>query len=203
MRDVGREPGPEIPKSPILASQNPPWFRCPNPSGWRAHQDGGIEEDLLAFLTALVQFLKPQLILETGTYYGTSAIALARGCVANGFGYVHTLEIDGDRVKEANRRITKAGLGEWVLVHEAASIPESADSVPLFSWVFGLIDLMFVDGNVERWKEIRRFERYLSARALVVAHDAADPDSGYDTLTDYHRVEIGSPTGLAILQRRR
>lgn len=185
--------------SDVIPATNPPWFRCPQPDQWKSYVDGGTEVDLGPFLTSLVRLLKPHQVLETGTYYGTSAIALGKGCRDNGMGIVRTVETNRDRVIEARNRLTAEGLTDWVSVHHASSLDTDPE---MLGWVYGLIDLMFCDGYVDRWREIRRFERYFSARCLVVAHDSADPASGYrQHLSDYHRVEIGTPTGLMLLQR--
>lgn len=57
-----------------------------------AWDSGSTEVEYLNVLTALVCAMKPDLVLETGTYRGWGTIALARGCVLNTFGRVITLD---------------------------------------------------------------------------------------------------------------
>jgi predicted O-methyltransferase YrrM len=57
--------------------------------------DGGSTEiEYLDFLTGLIRIVKPEMILETGTYRGFGTIALLRGVKANGFGKVVSIDID-------------------------------------------------------------------------------------------------------------
>jgi D-alanine-D-alanine ligase-like ATP-grasp enzyme len=57
------------------------------------------ETEMLQFLKALVILLKPDFILETGTYKGSTALAMVDGLLANKFGNLVTLEIDASVVK--------------------------------------------------------------------------------------------------------
>src|SRR5512135_1049960 len=57
--------------------------------------DGATTElEVLNWLHATIRLLKCENVLETGTYAGFGTVALASACRANGFGMVHTLEMN-------------------------------------------------------------------------------------------------------------
>ncbi len=74
----------------------------------------GTEIEVLNWLHATVCLLKPRSILETGTAGGLGTIALASACRANGFGHVHTLELDPVAARNAMQRVRAAGLASYV-----------------------------------------------------------------------------------------
>lgn len=68
--------------------------------------DGGSAElETLLFLNSLVYLFKPRLLLETGTGEGFTTSALAAAMRANGFGTLHTVEVDGGCVARARDRV--------------------------------------------------------------------------------------------------
>ena len=67
---------------------------CPNPRQWHMADSQSTELEVLDFLKALVTTVKPRLIVETGTFLGYGAIAMAQGLKSNGFGRVITIEQD-------------------------------------------------------------------------------------------------------------
>jgi predicted O-methyltransferase YrrM len=71
---------------------------------WNAPDDAASEFDMHKLLYALVRMVKPVLVVETGTYKGHGAQALARGCHENGFGRVITCDTETLRDLEASWR---------------------------------------------------------------------------------------------------
>ncbi len=82
----------------------------------------GTEIEVLNWLHATVCLLKPRNILETGTAGGLGTIALASACRANGFGHVHTLELDPAAASKAMKLVHAAGLSEFVTGHTIDSM---------------------------------------------------------------------------------
>jgi predicted O-methyltransferase YrrM len=170
---------------------------CQGPGRWSSFgsDQGGVEVETMHFLRALVGLIKPVTILETGTFTGSSAGALALGCADNGFGHVFSIDIDAQRCVEAMEFLAKERLTTYVTIFNADAVG--------FNWQpdFGTIDLMFVDGGEERHKEIEHFSRYFSSNIIIVAHDAADPQYRYATLLDrFDRILLPTPTGLLLFQ---
>lgn len=170
------------------------WPLCPEPWRWACYDGQGVEVEVLEFLETLVVLLKPPLIVETGTYLGWSAAALARGCWRNGVGHVVSYECDPHRARTARAFLMEEKLEPWVTV----LTEDSKEGRPK-----GPIDLLFVDGSDERVEEIEHYLPWLSERAVVVAHDGANAQHGWRRLADrFERVLLPTPRGLWLMQRR-
>jgi len=86
-----------------------------------AHNASSTEIETLHWLYATSCLLKPKRILETGVAEGLGTIALAAACKANGFGAVHSIEIDPNRCENLKKIVAKEKLREFVVVHCADS----------------------------------------------------------------------------------
>ncbi len=78
---------------------------------------GSTEMEVLNWLYSTILLLKPRHIVETGAADGLGTIALASACKANGFGRVHSIEIDIEVCTRAKELLERAGLAEWVEYH--------------------------------------------------------------------------------------
>src|ERR1700741_2792930 len=72
-----------------------PTPECPHPERWHMYDSMTAEVEVLDFLKAIVTTIKPELVVETGTFSGLSTLRIAEGLKANGFGRVITCEYDG------------------------------------------------------------------------------------------------------------
>ena len=91
------------------------------------------------FLSMLSHLMRPQRILEIGTFCGYAALCLAEGLVANGL--LHTIEIDPEREARIRRYVAAAGITDRVWLHIGAALdvlPGLVDEV----W-----DLVFIDAD--------------------------------------------------------
>lgn len=96
------------------------------------------EVEVLDFLKAVVTTIKPELIVETGTFSGLSTLRLAEGLKANGFGRVITCEYDAKVFALARQRFNSSGLGEWIDARNESSLDMKVE---------GRIDLLFCDSD--------------------------------------------------------
>src|SRR5262245_42951775 len=71
---------------------------------FEAHNTGSTELEVLNWLYATIRVLKPATVLETGAADGLGTIALASACAANGFGVVHSVEIEPALCDQLRRR---------------------------------------------------------------------------------------------------
>src|SRR3989442_14412712 len=79
----------------VLQPEYPaPTPECPHPERWRMLDSMTAEVEVLEFLQCLVTTLKPQLVVETGTFLGVSTLRIAEGLKQNGSGRVITCEFD-------------------------------------------------------------------------------------------------------------
>jgi predicted O-methyltransferase YrrM len=65
------------------------------------------EFEVLHFLNALIICFKPRRIIETGTAYGFGTIAIVDALINNGFGFLHSLDCNSNRIKQARGNLKK------------------------------------------------------------------------------------------------
>jgi predicted O-methyltransferase YrrM len=82
-----------------------------------AYDTGSTEVEVLNWLYASVCLLKPRSILETGACQGLGTIALAAACRDNGFGRVHSVEIEPHLCEVATKRVRKEGLSQFTSLY--------------------------------------------------------------------------------------
>lgn len=90
------------------------------------------------FLTMVSQMIRPERILEIGTYTGYSAICLAQGLTDTG--RLHTIDVNEELEDICARYITEAGLREKIVQH----IGKAMDIIPQLEETF---DLVFIDAD--------------------------------------------------------
>jgi len=174
---------------------------CPHPERWQMVDSQSSELEVLDFLRSIVITAKPRLIVETGTFIGYSAIKMAEGLKANGFGKLITIEFDPAIFAKAKERIDASGLGDWIEYRNASSLETP---------IGGTIDILFSDSHLTiREQEIRRFLPQIDARGLILVHDAS---SHFKVVREAAlRLEqeglisvvlLSTPRGLVIAQKR-
>ncbi len=100
-----------------------------------------------AFLTAIAAMVRPQLVVEVGTFSGYSALAMARGMAADG--RMICLDIDPEHVEIARRHIEASPFSGRIEVRQGAALD-------LLAAIDGPIDMAFIDadkGNYRNYLE--------------------------------------------------
>jgi predicted O-methyltransferase YrrM len=186
----------------IQAEYVPATAECPHPERWKMLDSMTAEVEVLDFLKSLVITVKPELVVETGTFMGLSAIKMAEGMKENGFGRIITCEFDPVVFQKAKERIAESGLAEWIECRNESSLDMKID---------GTIDIFFSDSDIPiREKEIRRFLPQINPNGIVLTHDAS---SHYKIVREAAlRLEeegllsvvlVATPRGLVIAQKRK
>src|ERR1043166_6043169 len=85
---------------------------CPHPEWWSMFDSMTAEVEVLEFLRTVVTTIKPELVVETGTFSGISTLWIAEGLKANGRGKVITCEFDPVVYADAQKRINNSELSE-------------------------------------------------------------------------------------------
>src|SRR6202048_5384525 len=80
------------------------------------------EVEVLDVLCQPVKTVKPEGIVETGTFSGLSTLRLAEGLKANGVGRVITCEFDPEVFAAAKERFDSSGLGKWIDARNVSSL---------------------------------------------------------------------------------
>jgi len=179
----------------------PPTLECPHPERWRMLDPQSAELEVLDFLKVLVTTVKPQLIVETGTFIGHSAIKMAEGLKANGFGRIITVEYDSQLFAKAKQNISNSGLARLIENRHASSLETVVE---------GPIDLLYSDSEPTiREQEVRRFLPQVKPHGLVLIHDSS---SHFGVVREaalklereglLSVVLLSSPRGLCIAQKR-
>jgi len=178
-----------------------PTAECPHPERWRMYDSMTAEFEVLDFLKALVVAMKPELVVETGTFLGTSTLRIAEGLRENGFGRVITCENDPKVFEEAKKRFEKSGLADLIELRNESSLEMKIE---------GTIDLLYCDSDLPvRETEVRWFLPQLNPNGLILMHDAS---SALKTVREGARklereglisvVLLPTPRGLVIAQKR-
>lgn len=89
-------------------------------------------------LEMLSKMIRPEKILEIGTYTGYSAICLAKGLTEKGV--LHTIEINDELEEIITKYIQKSGLQNQINVHFGNAL----EIIPALNETF---DLVFIDGD--------------------------------------------------------
>jgi len=185
----------------VQAEYVPPTHECPHPERWKMLDSQTSELEVLDFLKSIVMTVKPELIVETGTFIGYSSIKMAEGLKANGFGKIITIEYDPAIFAKAKERIDASGLGDWIEYRNASSLETKID---------GTIDIFFSDSHLPiREDEIRRFLPQINPQGLILVHDAS---SHFAVVRDavlrleaeglISTVLLSTPRGLVVAQKR-
>ena len=138
---------------------------CPHPERWSMYDSMTAEVEVLEFLRTVVTTIKPELVVETGTFSGISTLWIAEGLKANGRGKVITCEFDPVVYTNAKERIQNSGLAEWIECRNESSLEMKVE---------GRIDLLFSDSDMPvREQEVRRFLPQMNPYGVILMHDAS------------------------------
>jgi predicted O-methyltransferase YrrM len=174
---------------------------CPHPERWHMYDSMTAEAEVLEFLRTLVTTLKPNLIVETGSFLGVSTLWMAEGLRSNGFGRIVSCEFDPVVFARAQEKVAASGLAEWIDLRNGSSLEIE---VP------GAIDLLFSDSDLDiREQEVRRFLPQISPTGLILMHDASSHPGTVRQAALRLEAEglistvlLPTPRGLAICQKR-
>lgn len=175
-------------------------FTRPDPGGM------GTETEVTRLLAAHVRWLKPRLVIETGTFHADTATHLAHALAENareGFlGELRTYEVDADAYGVAVRNLGRAPTHPDALLF---AVPRRLQD-DLHTLRGRLVDLAFIDSAYEaREADIEAIAPLLAPRGIVFVHDADMPPMKpiIRALRKHWRVLLyPTPRGLAALQPR-
>ena len=174
---------------------------CPHPERWHMYDSMTAEAEVLEFLRSLVTTLKPELIVETGSFLGVSTLWMAEGMRANGFGKIISCEFDPVVFARAQEKIAASGLGGFIELRNESSLEMT---------VRGDIDILFSDSDMPiRAAEVKRFLPQVRSTGLILMHDAS---SHLKTVRDaafaleaeglISCIFLPTPRGLVLAQKR-
>lgn len=138
---------------------------CAHPERWGMLDSMTAEVEVLEFLATLVTTIKPELVVETGSFLGVSTEWIARGLKRNGFGRVVSCEYDPVVYEKARTRMAESDLREWIEMRNESSLEMKVE---------GTIDLLFSDSDTDiREAEVKRFLPQMRPTGVILMHDAS------------------------------
>ncbi len=144
---------------------------CLEPQRWSMIDSMTAEVEVLEFIATLVTTIKPQLVVETGSFLGVSTEWIARGLERNGpsadgkDGRVISCEYDPEVYAKAKQRIDGSPLSRWIELRNESSLDMQVD---------GTIDLLFSDSDMPvREAEVKRFLPQINPNGIILMHDAS------------------------------
>lgn len=174
---------------------------CRHPKRWSMYDSMTAEVEVLEFLRTMVTTVKPELIVETGSFLGVSTLWMAEGLKLNGFGKIISCEVDPVVIAKAQQKIGESGLSQWIDLRQESSLDMKID---------GTIDLLYSDSEITiREEEVRHFLPQINPHGLILIHDASShlrvvreaavrmQDEGLISV-----VCLPTPRGLVIAQKR-
>jgi predicted O-methyltransferase YrrM len=155
----------ELAKGSLLPEYHRPTAECPHPERWSMYDSMTAEAEVLEFLRTLITTIKPNLVVETGSFLAVSTLWIAEGLKRNGFGRIVSCEFDPVVYARARENVASSGLGEWIDLRNESSLEMKVD---------GGIDLLFSDSDPPiREQEVKRFLPQIKPHGIVVMHDAS------------------------------
>ena len=174
---------------------------CPRPERWRMYDSMTAEAEVLEFLRTLITTVKPELVVETGSFLGVSTLWIAEGLKANGFGKIVSCEFDPVVFEKAKEKVAASGLAEWIELRNESSLEMKIE---------GMIDLFFSDSDMPiREQEVKRFLPQIRSTGLILMHDASSHlkvvrDAAFRMEAEglLSCVFLPTPRGLVVAQKR-
>lgn len=176
-------------------------LECPHPERWSMFDSMSAEVEVLEFLRTVVTTIKPELVVETGTFSGISTLWIAEGLKYNGRGRVITCEYDPQVFANAQQRFASSELASWIECRNESSLEMKVD---------GRIDLLFSDSDMPvREQEVRRFLPQMNPQGVILMHDASshlkqvrDAALKLEAEGLISVVLLPTPRGLVVAQKR-
>lgn len=138
-----------------------------------------------ALLRAISRMIRPQNVLEIGTFTGYSAICLAGGIPEGGI--LHTVECNRELEEIAMKYFKLAGVQDKVKLH-------IGDAFVIVPSIQGPFDLVFIDANKDDY--IRYFEMIIG-KVLGGGFIIADNTLWYGNVLDNYSGPSREPGGMA------
>jgi predicted O-methyltransferase YrrM len=174
---------------------------CPHPERWHMYDSMTAEAEVLEFLRTMVTTLKPELIVETGSFLGVSTLWMAEGMRSNGFGKIISCEFDPVVFEKAKEKIAASGLAKYIELRNESSLEMKVE---------GMIDILFSDSDMPiRSAEVKRYLPQIRSTGLILMHDASSHlkvvrDAAFALEAEglVSCIFLPTPRGLVLAQKR-
>lgn len=120
---------------------------------------GHMQGKLLEFISKMI---KPEFILEIGTFTGYSAICLARGLKPEG--HLHTIEMNDELKDFAGKYFVRSGLADKITQH----IGNALEIIPALKMEF---DIVFIDAEKTEYQNYYKMVKPLVKKGGIILAD--------------------------------
>jgi predicted O-methyltransferase YrrM len=170
-----------------------PTLECRNPERWSCYDGMATEVEVLKLLYSLVRAIKPQVIVETGTYLGAGTMWLAKAAKANGFGVVNSCDIGGHFIQEAQELLKREEVDGYAQLFVESGI----QMIQRHS----AIGFAFLDSGINiRVDEAMMVLSRLSSRGVIAVHDSNTYHANFSGGPRYGLVQLAERNNLQLLQ---
>lgn len=170
----------------------PPCNFCPNPEHWNAYDGNATEDEVIDLICGFIRAIQPELIVETGTYLGTTSEIMANALVLNGHGRLITFETNEARCKIAKKRLE----GQPAEVINGSILSWTSNSEIGFAW--------FDSNQNQRVDEFFHVKKWLSKGAVVGFHDTGPQHSVknhiHKIVNSLNIISLRTPRGCCFAQ---
>ena len=185
----------------LVPEYHRPTPECPHPERWSMYDSMTAEVEVLEFLRTLVTTIKPNLVVETGTFMGVSTLWIAEALRLNGFGRIVSCEFDPKMFEAAKQKIDASEFRDLIDLRNESSLEMKVE---------GTIDLFFSDSDMPiREQEVRRYLPQISPFGVILMHDASSHlKQVREAALKLEReglisvVMLPTPRGLVVAQKR-
>jgi predicted O-methyltransferase YrrM len=185
----------------LVPEYHRPTPECPHPERWSMYDSMTAEVEVLEFLRTLVTTIKPNLVVETGTFMGVSTLWIAEALRLNGFGRIISCEYDAKVFETAKQKIAASEFRDLIDLRNESSLEMKVE---------GTIDLFFSDSDMPiREQEVRRYLPQISPFGVILMHDASSHlkqvrEAALKLENDglISVVLLPTPRGLVVAQKR-
>lgn len=185
----------------LVPEYHRPTPECPHPERWSMYDSMTAEVEVLEFLRTLVTTIKPNLVVETGTFMGVSTLWIAEALRLNGCGRIVSCEFDPKVFGAAKEKIDASEFRDLIDLRNESSLEMKVD---------GTIDLFFSDSDMPiREQEVRRYLPQISPFGIILMHDASSHlKQVREAALKLEReglisvVMLPTPRGLVVAQKR-
>lgn len=173
--------------------------RCQHPERWTSTDEQSTELEVSALVAAFVTALQPDLAVEVGAASGQTTVRMADAMEQNGHGALYSIEAD-PHLAERVRVLTSSCQRTHVITADSTGWEPPSQ-----------IDLLFIDGQLDRLADFRHFQPWLRRGATVIVHDTAPENEaapGRPMNAELHAalaacgraVDLPTPRGLTIIE---